>query len=51
VLLTIDRAGASRVWWKAATSFFPWAIPSPDGRHLAFPAHTAPFEAWMMVNF
>jgi hypothetical protein len=51
VLLTIDKAGASHVLWKAATRFFPWATPSPDGRHLAFPAYTSHFEAWMMENF
>jgi len=51
VLLALDRTGGSRVLWKAASAFFPWAIPAPDGRHLAFPVYTSHFEAWMMENF
>ena len=50
-LLSLDRTGASHALWKATTSFFPWAIPAPDGKHLAFPVYTSHFEAWMMENF
>lgn len=51
VLLTMEKTGVSRILWKAATSFFPWAIPALGGKRLAFPVYTSHFEAWLMENF
>jgi hypothetical protein len=29
----------------------PWAVPSPDGRHLAIYTWTVSSNMWMMENF
>jgi hypothetical protein len=28
-----------------------WATPSPDGKHVAMPYHSANENVWMMENF
>jgi len=46
--------GNSQVLWKRGSSpgwSFGHAIPSPDGRHLAFTVVTYQMNAWMLENF
>jgi serine/threonine protein kinase len=51
-LLHIDPQGQASVLWQQPISPAGlWAIPSPDGRHLAFPASTFSSNAWMIENF
>jgi Tol biopolymer transport system component len=50
-LLYVDPAGNATVL-KAPESFVPiWAVPSPDGRHLAFTSYPGIQNAWMIESF
>jgi len=66
VLLRIDFQGNSRVVWQRKGSIAPWggnvdlgmggpsapwAVPSPDGRHVAIYSWTLSANMWMMENF
>jgi serine/threonine protein kinase len=66
VLLRIDLQGNSQVVWQQKGSIAPWggdvdlgmggpaapwAVPSPDGRHLAIYSWTLSANMWMMENF
>jgi hypothetical protein len=46
----IDLQGNVRPLWKTAYSD-TWAMPSPDGRHLAIMGGTQDRNAWMLENF
>jgi serine/threonine protein kinase len=51
-LLHVDQDGHAKVLWQQPISYGGlWAIPSPDGRYLAFPASTSTGNAWMIENF
>jgi Tol biopolymer transport system component len=51
-LLHIDGQGhASLLWQQPISRGGLWAIPSPNGRYLAFPASTSTSNAWMIDNF
>jgi len=49
-LLRIDLHGNVQPLWRTA---YPvtWAIPSPDGRHLAIEGGTQDRNSWMLENF
>jgi serine/threonine protein kinase len=66
VLLRIDFQGNSQVVWQQKGSIAPWggdvdlgmggpsapwAVPSPDGRHVAIYSWTLGANMWMMENF
>jgi hypothetical protein len=51
VLLHVDLRGNSQVLWKKEGSSATYAIPSPDGRHLAISNGTLDGNIWMMENF
>jgi Tol biopolymer transport system component len=65
-LLHVDLKGNARVLWKQKGSIAPWggpfdmgmgspsapwAVPSPDGRHLAIYTSSLSANMWMMENF
>lgn len=49
-LLFVDSAGNATIL-NAPESFPIWAVPSPDGRHLAFTSYPGIQNAWMIENF
>jgi hypothetical protein len=50
-LLYVDPHGRSSVLWQEPVAAWGlWAIPSPDGRYLAFPATTISSNVWMIEN-
>ena len=49
-LAYVDLQGHARPLWKTP-SFATWAIPSPDGRHLAIEGGTQDRNVWMLENF
>jgi hypothetical protein len=66
VLLHVDFQGKARLLWEQKGSISPagrpwdeplggpsapWAIPSPDGRHVAIYSWTLSANMWMMENF
>jgi len=58
-LLRVDLRGAARVIWEqrgtsgimVATYSSPWAVASPDGKHLAIYEWSLSGNMWMMENF
>jgi Tol biopolymer transport system component len=52
-LLYVDLEGDARVLWQQPMRGpdYVWAIPSPDGRYLAFAAETTAGNAWLIENF
>jgi eukaryotic-like serine/threonine-protein kinase len=51
VLLRVDFHGNARVLWEPKGANMTWAIPSPDGRHLAMPVFFQNSNVWTMENF
>jgi Tol biopolymer transport system component len=52
VLLHVDLQGNTHKLWEAPrASGLLWGIPSPDGRHLAFPNNILNSNMWMVENF
>jgi len=51
VLLHVDLAGNSQVLWTQDGGNGTYAIPSPDGRHLAIKSWMLDSNIWMMENF
>ena len=51
VLLHVDLRGNSQVLWNQEGGSGTYAIPSPDGRHLAIKSWTLDSNIWMMENF
>jgi Tol biopolymer transport system component len=51
VLLSVDLQGNARVLWQHRGSGNTYAVPSPDGRHLAIQVRTQDANLWMMENF
>jgi eukaryotic-like serine/threonine-protein kinase len=50
-LVHVDLAGNVKALWKNSGGWWPWAVQSPDGRHLAIQGSTMSANMWMMENF
>jgi len=50
-LLFITPDGTSRVLWSPVGIEPLWAVPAPDGRHLAISVGSGQTNAWMLTNF
>lgn len=48
-IVYLDLKGNSKVWWKCNDECY--ALPSPDGRHLAIGDQRNTANIWMMENF
>jgi Tol biopolymer transport system component len=51
VLLRVDLHGNAEVLWEAGGVSELWALPSPDGKHVAMSFFSANANVWMMENF
>ncbi len=51
VLLSVDLQGNPRLLWENKGGIGTYAVPSPDGRHLALQGFTEDGNMWMMENF
>ncbi len=51
VLLLADLRGNARLLWEQPGGIDTYAVPSPDGRHLAVRAWTVEGNLWMLENF
>jgi serine/threonine protein kinase len=51
VLLHIDLQGNARILWEHPGGPETYAVPSPDGRHLAMRGWTVDSNLWMLENF
>jgi Tol biopolymer transport system component len=51
VVLHVDLQGNARVLWEVQGGTNTYAVPSPDGRHLAMQKMTNDGNLWMMENF
>jgi serine/threonine protein kinase len=51
VLLSVDPQGNARLLWEHLGGIDTYAVPSPDGRHLAMRAWNLEGNLWMMENF
>jgi serine/threonine protein kinase len=50
-LVHLDLRGNAVSLWRNKGGFWPWGIPSPDGRHLAIQGSTTNSNMWLMENF
>jgi Tol biopolymer transport system component len=50
-ILYTDLQGRAYPLWEREGSLVSWALPSPDGRHLAIMGPTWDSNAWMLENF
>ena len=50
-LLYIDLEGRATPMWRHRGSLWTWAVPSPDGRHLAILGYTVDSNLWMLEGF
>jgi serine/threonine protein kinase len=51
VLLHVDLHGNAQVLWEQHGAGIGWAMPSPDGKHVAMALYSANINVWMMENF
>jgi len=51
VILSVDLQGNARLLWQHLGGIDTYAVPSPDGRHLAMRAWNVEGNLWMMENF
>jgi len=51
VVLSVDLQGNTRLLWEHEGGHDTYAVPSPDGRHLAMRAWDVEDNLWMMENF
>ena len=51
VILSVDLQGNARFLWEHLGGIDTYAVPSPDGRHLAMRAWNVEGNLWMMENF
>jgi serine/threonine protein kinase len=51
VILGVDLQGNARLLWEHLGGIDTYAVPSPDGRHLAMRAWNVEGNLWMMENF
>jgi eukaryotic-like serine/threonine-protein kinase len=50
-LLSVDLQGNARLLWENKGGIGTYAVPSPDGRHLAMQGFSEDGNMWMMENF
>jgi hypothetical protein len=50
-LFHVDMQGHTTFLWKNNGGYYPWALQSPDGRHLAIQGSILNANMWMMENF
>jgi Tol biopolymer transport system component len=52
-LLYVDLEGRAVILWQQRLAFgWPlWAVPSPDGRHLALTRYSTEGNVWLLENF
>ena len=50
-ILYVDLQGHAYPLWELPAFSVSWAVPSPDGRHLAILGPTWDSNAWMLENF
>jgi dipeptidyl aminopeptidase/acylaminoacyl peptidase len=50
-ILYIDLNGRAKVLRQQVGGSATWAVPSPDGRHLAFVSSTSANNAWTIEHF
>ena len=51
VLLHVDLHGNAQVLWEPGGEHVVWALPSPDGKHVAMPVSSSNLNVWMIENF
>ena len=51
VLLNVDLHGNAQVLWEPHGDHMVWALPSPDGKHVAINFHLGNVNVWMMEKF
>jgi Tol biopolymer transport system component len=51
VLLHVDLHGNVQVLWEQLGGYLVFALPSPDGKHVAMPLDLQHANVWMMENF
>jgi DNA-binding winged helix-turn-helix (wHTH) protein/Tol biopolymer transport system component len=51
VLLHVDLEGNATPLWEPKGSNTTWALPSPDGQHIAMPSAAVSSNAWMIKQF
>jgi len=51
VVLSVNLQGSARLLWEHLGGIDTYAVPSPDGRHLAMRAWNVEGNLWMMENF
>jgi eukaryotic-like serine/threonine-protein kinase len=51
VLLHIDLHGNAHVLWQPKGDNMTWALPSPDGHHVAMPGFALSSNIWSMQDF
>ena len=49
--LYVDLSGKTTLLWRQAGNYVVWAVPSPDGRHLAMVIHTTESNVYSVANF
>jgi Tol biopolymer transport system component len=50
-LIYVDLKGHVTPVWEQKSSLQTWAIPSPDGKHLAITSYPVDTNVWMIENF
>ncbi len=50
-LVHMDLRGSTKALWKNDGGYYPWGLPSPDGRHLAIQGANQSGNMWMIENF
>ncbi len=50
-MLNVDLQGRARPVWEQTRMYIGWAIPSPDGRHIALLQASGNSNVWMVENF
>jgi hypothetical protein len=51
VLLHVNMSGETHVLWEPQGDAMTWAIPSPNGEHVAMPSFALSSNAWIMQDF
>jgi DNA-binding winged helix-turn-helix (wHTH) protein/Tol biopolymer transport system component len=51
VLLHVDSQGNAASLWEAKGAAYAYALPSPDGRHVAIVSTVAKSNVWLLENF
>jgi len=50
-LLYVDLQGHATPVWEQKGNLRTWALPSPDGHHLAIMGYTVDSNVWMLEGF